>query len=86
MKALSFTMDSVELASAADDGSLRVWDIPNLKLIRELHGETDIAVMCQFSSDGSLISSGTAKESHVRELEKSRSENERQEEIDKLDV
>lgn len=86
VKALAFTMDSVELASSADDGYVRVWNIPSLKLIRELHGETDIAMMCQFASDGTLISSGSAKESHVKAVEKLQSENQRKEEIDKLDV
>ncbi|XP_039273790.2 uncharacterized protein LOC120347769 [Styela clava] len=69
VKALAFTLDSVNLASTADDGSIRVWNLPKLECVKQLKGETDIAVMCKFLSDGRLVISGMAKESQIKSQE-----------------
>lgn len=62
VKSLAFSINSVEMASAADDGSVLVWNIPNLKCIDQLKAKTDLAAMCSFSSLGILFTTGSAKQ------------------------
>ncbi|RUS84629.1 hypothetical protein EGW08_007601, partial [Elysia chlorotica] len=60
VKAVTFSPDSIFVASAADDDFVKVWDIPSGECINTLEGNTDLAQHCAFTAKGLLVASGAA--------------------------
>ncbi|MBI5755704.1 MAG: caspase family protein [Nitrospirae bacterium] len=62
VKALTFTKDSLRLASVAIDGIIRIWDVRSGTVEKNINTErVDIPATLDFSPDGSLIAAGTAQ-------------------------
>ncbi|CAK8684902.1 unnamed protein product [Clavelina lepadiformis] len=60
IKAVNFSINSIELASTADDDTVRVWNVISGECTKIYPALTDISQTCHFSSSGSLIASGSA--------------------------
>ncbi|VTR94572.1 wd-40 repeat : Uncultured bacterium genome assembly Metasoil_fosmids_resub OS=uncultured bacterium PE=4 SV=1: Sigma70_r2: Sigma70_r4_2: WD40: WD40 [Gemmata massiliana] len=58
LHALAFSPNGRLLAAAAEDGSLRVWDLANGKELRAYRGHKGRALAVLFSPDGTRIASG----------------------------
>src|SRR5262249_6055627 len=48
------------VASAGDDGTVRLWDTATGETVHLLHGHSDDVWRCQFSPDGTLVASAGA--------------------------
>lgn len=75
VKAVTFSHDSIFVASAADDDSVKVWDIPSGECINTLEGNTDLAQYCAFTANGLLVASGAAV-SKIKRVPKNKEEEE----------
>jgi WD40 repeat protein len=59
VNALSFSHDSQILVTAADDGTLRAWKVPDGELINTFRQKSGVAVKClTFAPDGSYVVAG----------------------------
>jgi WD40 repeat protein len=59
--AVAFTRDSQRLVTAAEDGTLRIWEIPGCRLLNTIGKSGDSAVNCVVHSpDGRLLLAGLA--------------------------
>ena len=57
---LGFSADGRLLASGHDDGSIRLWDIPTRRMLRDFRGDSNKAVSAlAFSPDGQLLASAS---------------------------
>ena len=59
VKALSFSSNSLELVSNAEDDSVRIWNILSSGCTELCECTTDGAQNCVFSADGTLLASGS---------------------------
>ena len=55
---VSFSPDGSTLASGADDGTVKLWDVATGAMIATLEGHTDGVTSVSFSPDGSTLASG----------------------------
>ncbi len=53
-----FSRDSRRVATTCEDGKVRLWSVPDWKLLRELSGHKGPVHWAAFSPDGSLVASG----------------------------
>ena len=60
--AFAFAPDGQTLASGHDDGSISLWQLPNLELVGELPGHDEAVSALTFSADGSQLT--TAGDDH----------------------
>jgi WD40 repeat protein len=61
VNSVSFSPDGGLLASASDDGTVRIWDIATGKEVNVLYGHTDSVSSVAFSPDGKLLASASGK-------------------------
>src|SRR5262249_34519697 len=60
VRAISFSHDNQRLITGADDGTLRVWEVPTGKLINMIGKKGDSAVNCVIQSpDGGYVVAGS---------------------------
>jgi WD40 repeat protein len=57
VKAVAFSHDGSLIASASDDGTVRLWNPSTGREVRTLKGHTGLANAVAFSDDGSLLAS-----------------------------
>nr|WP_249731943.1 TIR domain-containing protein [Roseococcus sp. SDR] len=55
--ACAFAPDGTRLASAGDDGTLRIWDVRSGSRLLTLHGHLDWVLACAFAPDGTRLAS-----------------------------
>src|SRR5262245_60498933 len=58
ISSLSFGPDGRTLASGSDDGTVKVWDVPNWKEVHTLVGHSSTVWSLAFSPDGETLASG----------------------------
>jgi WD40 repeat protein len=59
LRTIAVSLDGARIASAGDDGVIRIWDAASLKWLGELRGHTGAVYSVAFSADGSLIASAS---------------------------
>ena len=55
---MSFSRDSKHVVTACEDGKVRIWSVPDWKLLLTLTGHTGPVHWAEFSADGSWVVSG----------------------------
>jgi WD40 repeat protein len=59
VNALAFSPDGGLLASASEDGTIRLWDMTTGLAVATLNGHTDVVLGVSFSSDSSLLTTAS---------------------------
>lgn len=60
MNIVKYSPDGLRVASGSNDSYIKIWDVPNLRLIKTINAGTNYmpVLTIDFSPDGSMIASG----------------------------